>query len=113
MDFFKTLNQLGKLLDKGFLTQAEFDVPKKALWLPDPDVLRIERRRQIEYVLLGFFLGRFGVHNFYADYIKKGVIQVLMFSSGCFLIIPTIMVGVWVLIDVCIVDRDVNGVLFN
>ncbi len=80
MDFFKTLNQLGKLLDKGLLTQAEFDVQKKALLLPD--VLRIEGRRQIEYVLLGFFLGRFGVHNFYVERYIKGIFQMLLFVVG-------------------------------
>ncbi len=113
-DLEKELEALNDLKEKGLLTQAEFGVQKKVL-LTNQVQLTASRdsKSQLVYILLGLFVGFLGVHNFYAGYTKKGVIQLLMFFPGCFLIIPTIMVGVWVLIDVCIVDRDVNGVLFN
>lgn len=72
MDFFKTLNQLGKLLDKGLLTQAEFDVQKKVL-LTNQVQLTTSRdsKSQLVYILLGLFVGFLGAHNFYAGYTKR------------------------------------------
>ncbi len=53
--------------------------------VPDRHVSRSRRRgregsdkSRIAYVLLGLFLGNLGIHNFYAGYTNKGIIQLLL-----------------------------------
>jgi len=59
---------------------------------------------------LALFLGTLGIHNFYAGYTKKGIIQLLMTFPGFILMfIPPMIVGVWVLIDICTVTKDGAG----
>ena len=72
-------------------------------------------------VLLAFFVGTFGVHNFYLGYNQKGIIQVVLTAIGlltsCIFIgiIPCIAVAVWALVDAIFlltgkISCDANGV---
>lgn len=49
--------------------------------------------------LLGIFLGVWGVHNFYLGYKTKAIIQVLLGTVGCILIIGPIISGIWGFIE--------------
>lgn len=66
------------------------------------------------YILLAFFLGGFGVHNFYAGYHKRGVIQLAVSIVGGALTsgIVNIAVCVWVIYEMCVVKEDAKGVPF-
>ncbi len=71
-------------------------------------------KNRTTYILLGLFLGVFGVHDFYAGYTVKGIIKILLSTV---LIPPTFCVSllactIWVIIDVICVKEDVNGVPF-
>ena len=82
-------------------------------------------KSRLVYILLALFLGYLGVHNFYAGYTKKAVIQLLisLFSYALSIItlgllIPVSMVislgvFVWVIIDICTVTTDAKGVPFQ
>lgn len=61
------------------------------------------------YILLGFFFGCLGFHNFYAGYVGRGLIQLL--SILC--LIGIFFVPLWVLIEICTVTRDARGVPFE
>lgn len=61
------------------------------------------------YILLGLFLGLFGVHNFYAKRIGVGVCQLIL----SFLVVPIPLVMVWVLIELATVERDGYGDYFS
>lgn len=65
------------------------------------------------YVLLGFFLGGLGIHNFYAGYTGKAVAQLLISLLMWWLIVPLIIVGIWVLIEICTVAQGANGLKFS
>ena len=65
------------------------------------------------FILLGVFLGVFGIHNFYAGYAGKGVAQILITFLIGWLIAPLIAVGIWVIIEVCTVRKDARGVPFT
>ena len=65
------------------------------------------------YVVLALFFGCLGVHNFYAGYNGRAVVQLLITILGGILIVPIIAVGIWVLIEICIVNKDARGVPFN
>lgn len=65
------------------------------------------------YVLLGIFLGTLGIHNFYAGYTGKGIMQLLITLLTGWLIIPLIAVWIWVLVEICTVNKDVKGNIFT
>lgn len=63
------------------------------------------------FILLGVFLGGFGVHNFYAGYIARGVIKVLItiVSFGLLFWISWI----WAIVEICTVRIDAVGYPFE
>lgn len=65
------------------------------------------------YVVLALFLGCFGIHNFYAGYNGKAVAQLLITLIGGIIIIPILIVWIWVIVEICTVDKDASGVPFN
>ena len=70
----------------------------------------VRPKSRLAFILLGIFLGSFGIHNFYAGYVKRGVAQlcltVLTFFYG------SVVTWIWALVEVCTVDRDKNNVGF-
>ena len=62
---------------------VEFDI-SKSVWV---------------YLILGWFLGIFGVHKFYAGKTNQGVAMLIMGTVGWLLILPGIAVGIWALVD--------------
>lgn len=69
-------------------------------------------KERIAYVLLGIFLGWLGIHNFYAGYSGKGVTQLLITLLLGWLIFPLLIITIWNIVEVCIVNKDANGVTF-
>ena len=68
-------------------------------------------KSRVAYILLGLFLGGLGIHNFYAGYTTKGVIQLLLTLCTCGY--GGIITGIWALIEVCTVNKDAHGVPMN
>jgi TM2 domain-containing membrane protein YozV len=68
-------------------------------------------KSRVDYILLGIFLGALGVHNFYAGYKKRALIQ-LSISVGT-LFFGAIAVWLWALVEICTVDRDANRQLLG
>jgi TM2 domain-containing membrane protein YozV len=78
---------------------------------PPPETLRPTlRKSRVVFVLLAIFLGAFGGHNFYAGYIKKGVIQLCITVFSCFF--GSLISWVWAIVEACMVDRDEDGIAF-
>jgi TM2 domain-containing membrane protein YozV len=61
------------------------------------------------FIILGFFLGCFGVHNFYAGYSGKGVTQLLITVFLGWLGIGFFITGVWAFIEIIVVNKDAQG----
>ncbi|MBO4632358.1 MAG: TM2 domain-containing protein [Lentisphaeria bacterium] len=70
----------------------------------------MNQKSRLAYILLAIFLGGFGVHNFYAGYNQKAVIQLLLTLFLGWTVIVAIAVFVWVIIDIVQVTADANGV---
>lgn len=68
------------------------------------------KSRQI-YVLLGIFLGIFGVHNFYAGYIQRAVSQLCLTVLTCFY--GAVVSWIWAIVEVCTISKDYDGVEFT
>jgi TM2 domain-containing membrane protein YozV len=82
-------------------------VPAASTLLAAPEV---EPRSRLVFILLGIFLGSFGIHNFYAGYVKRGVAQLAL--TLCTLFYGSVFTWVWALVEVCTVDRDKNNISF-
>ncbi len=70
-------------------------------------------KNRLAYILLAIFLGGFGVHNFYAGYTGKAVAQLLIMLCLGWLVVPAIAVFIWIIVDICTVTQDAQGVAFN
>lgn len=66
---------------------------------------------RVAYILLGLFLGVFGVHNFFAGYAGRGVAQLLI--TICSFGLLAIAVWIWVIIEICTVEKDARDVAFS
>lgn len=89
--------------------------PTRGVYAPirQQDVLQrmqTPKSRQL-YVLLGIFLGIFGVHNFYAGYIQRAVSQLCLTVLTCFY--GAVVSWIWAIVEVCIVSKDYDGVEFT
>lgn len=82
------------------------------------------RKSIVAFILLGFFFGGFGIHNFYAGYKSDGMKQLLIsllsplvlyllfgFFIGFFIhLLVALAIVVWVIIDLISKNCDANGV---
>lgn len=68
-------------------------------------------KSRLAYILLGLFLGGLGIHNFYAGYNGKGIAQLLMSILSFGILTP--VVGIWVIVEIITVTKDVQGVPFS
>jgi TM2 domain-containing membrane protein YozV len=75
---------------------------------PDPS---LPAKNRTVFLLLGVLLGAFGAHSFYAGSMKKGFLQlgitVLTFGFA------GLMVWIWAVIDICTINKDINGIPFR
>ena len=79
-----------------------------------------ERKSRIAYILLAVLVG-FGVHNFYAGYMQRGVLQLVLWCTGlagtvvCCGVGAPLIVGVWIwgIVEACTVALDARGAPFR
>lgn len=69
----------------------------------------VSDKSRLTYILLAWFLGVLGVHNFYAGRTGKGVAQLLITLLIGWTIIPLIAVGIWVIVEMITVTKDGLG----
>ena len=66
-----------------------------------------KRKMKAIYVVLGFFLGAIGIHNFYAGYKRRAIAQLVItvLSFGYLLLVSWI----WAIVEIVIVNDDASG----
>ena len=98
-----------------FCSRCGAALPKEQLnSCPGGTPVRAEKSHsRLAYMLLGLFLGKLGIHNFYAGYTGRGVAQLLITVFLWWLIFPVLAVWLWAFIEIAVVDRDAKGVLFD
>jgi hypothetical protein len=69
-----------------------------------------DAKDRVAYVLLAVLIG-FGVHNFYAGYTNRALIQLLVSILTCG--IGWIFMWIWGIVEACTVTQDANGVRFK
>lgn len=66
---------------------------------------------RVAYILLAVFIGHLGIHNFFAGYTSRGVIQLVITIVTCGL--GGIATWIWAIIEAITVTKDANGVDFK
>ena len=67
------------------------------------------RKRSI-YILLGILLGEFGVNDFYAGYIGRGIAKLLItIFLGPLYGIGILITVIWSICEVCVITTDAQG----
>jgi TM2 domain-containing membrane protein YozV len=69
-----------------------------------------DAKDRVAYVLLAVLLGC-GIHNFYAGYTTRGIIQLLVSILSCGIL--WFFMWIWAIIEACTVTQDANGVRFK
>lgn len=72
-------------------------------------VYAVSPKSRITYILLGLFLGGLGIHNFYAGYGGRGATQLILNLTLFWTFVVPVIIGIWVLIEVCTVNTDAYG----
>ena len=68
----------------------------------------------VVYVLLAFVLGAIGIHNFYAKFWKRGVVQLLLSLFAPFMLFfPLVFTSMWAEAELLFQNRDKEGRLFK
>jgi TM2 domain-containing membrane protein YozV len=91
--------------------QSQYQQPMQVYQQPvvvQPIMIAMQKSR-LSYILLGLFLGGFGIHNFYAGYSGKGVAQLLLTLLLFWTIVVPVGVWIWIIVEICTVDHDAYG----
>jgi TM2 domain-containing membrane protein YozV len=77
----------------------------------NPALYARAHKSRTTYIVLGIFLGAFGVHNFYSGYTGRAVGQL------CLTVLTLGYLGIvswiWAIIEICIVEKDSTGLNFS
>ncbi len=107
-----SLETLDKLLAEGKISSAEYEEQKRILFRR---TLRESGEREnpksgVVYILLAFFLGTLGIHNFYAGFWKRGMMQLfLTLTASLFLFLPLILTSLWALAELLFKRKSADG----
>lgn len=75
--------------------------PKKPASTEYPEGYKIKKKYVT--VLLGFFLGAFGIHNFYLGYSSKAIAQLLLSTVGAIFVIGPVVSLIWSLVETVLI----------
>ncbi|MBQ7412270.1 MAG: TM2 domain-containing protein [Clostridia bacterium] len=66
-------------------------------YIPTPAPAPVVKKSKIAAALLAFFLGGFGVHNFYLGYTGKGIAQLLITILSCGIL--SVISSIWSFVE--------------
>lgn len=113
MEDIDDFEKLAKLRDRNILNEEEYVSLKQAIISRNIDNCG-GAKSGVAYVVLGWLLGVFGVHNYYAGYNRKATVQLLVtLFSGFLCFIPLVFVQVWAIAEICLINKDASGVPFK
>jgi TM2 domain-containing membrane protein YozV len=73
-----------------------------------PAIIRTVKSRSV-FIILGLLLGCLGIHNLYAGYYGRGLIQMAITAVLGWIYVGFVITIVWALIEVITVKTDVQG----
>ena len=107
---YDDIEKLAKLKKDGSITEQEFNEQKTVILEHKLNASTAHKKSGVIYLLLAWFTGIFGFHNFYAGYEKKAIVQlVLTMFSWILFFIPLLIVAVWSFAEMLTINKDANG----
>lgn len=108
-------DKLKQLKDNGHITEEEYIDEKKRL---AAQLLKREdpshAKNGIIYILLGWFFGTIGLHNFYAGYWGRALVQLtLTIISPWFLYIPLLITATWAFGEILFIRNGAHHIPFS
>ena len=73
--------------------------------------IKINPASRLVFVILGLIFGLFGIHNFYAGYAGRGLLQFLLTTCSLGLLSPFIFF--WVILELILITEDARGIPFQ
>ena len=70
-----------------------------------PQIVQAAKSRGV-FIILGLFFGTLGIHNFYAGYLGRGCVQLLVVLLLGWFIIGFVIVGLWVIVELFVTTKD-------
>lgn len=75
---------------------------------PSPQIVKSAKSRGV-YIILALFFGFLGVHNFYAGYLGRGLMQLLTVLILGWFVVGFVIVFIWIVIECFTVTHDAAG----
>lgn len=116
MDDFADFEKLEELRRQGKLSAEEFAEQKQILFrrAMRQSGEHTNPKNGIIYILLAWFLGTIGIHNFYAGYAGRAAIQLLLtLSAPLFLFVPLIVTALWAFVELLFQNKSRGGKRFG
>lgn len=110
------LEKLAELRDRGIIDEATFEEQKRTIFAK---AMREtgehgNPKSGIVYILLAWFLGTIGIHNFYAGYVVRASVQLLLtLFSPMFLFVPLIVTALWAFAELLFQNKSRGGRRFG
>lgn len=80
----------------------------------DQESTQIKLRQRSVFIMMAVFAGWFGAHNLYLGYTKRAIAQILLtvvILNIHWILFPILFL--WILAEICMVDRDASGRSMN
>lgn len=116
MNGLVSLEKLEELQKQGKLSLEEFEEQKRTLFrrAMRESGEHTNPKNGVVYILLAWFLGTLGIHNFYAGYVKRAVVQLLLtLFAPIFLFVPLIVTALWAFAELLFQNKSRGGRKFG
>lgn len=113
---FENLEELKKLRARGVLSEEQFErhYNRMAQRILNDRKEEVRSKNGLVYLLLAYFTGTIGLHNFYAGYYKRGGVQLFLTLISFYMYyIPLLIAAFWVLVEFLFVNHSANGMCFR
>lgn len=110
---FNDINELKALKARGAIDEAQYQAYLKVMVrkIVSDRRERAHSKNGVIYILLAFFTGTIGLHNFYAGYWRRGLVQLgLTLTAWLFMYFPLIFTSLWALAELLFVSHSAGGI---
>lgn len=113
---FENLEELKTLRARGVLSEEQFErhYNRMAQRVLNDRKEEVRSKNGLVYLLLAYFTGTIGLHNFYAGYYKRGGVQLFLTLISFYMYyIPLLVTAFWVLAEFLFVNHSAGGIRFR
>ena len=113
---FENLEELKTLRARGVLSEEQFErhYNRMAQRVLNDRKEEVRSKNGLVYLLLAYFTGTIGLHNFYAGYYKRGGVQLFLTLISFYMYyIPLLVTAFWALAEFLFVNHRAGGIRFQ